>query len=304
VLFVVLAIAAATAAGVGAERRYGTRAGAAARRILRVMLYGLLPPVIFVNIAHLQLTGDAGAGVGLGILALALTGAIAYAVSRRWLGLSRATTGSVVNASIHGNTGYLGFPVVVAVLGPEHLGEAILYDTLVQGPVFFLGCFGVATALGTAAGAGVGERAKAFLLRNPPLYAVLAGLVAPAALAPDALVDASRVLVYALLPLGFLAVGMTLAEEHRSRAAEAEPVAPAAALAVAMRLLVAPLVLLAVAAPFIDVPAAYLVLAATPVGLSSVVLAHEFGLHLRLSAAAIAGTTALALPVAVGITLV
>jgi malate permease and related proteins len=305
VLFVVLAIAGATATGVGAERRYGARAGAAARRILRVMLYALLPPVIFLNIAHLQLTGDAGAGVGLGIVALVLTGAIAYLVSRRALGLSRATTGSVVNASIHGNTSYLGFPVVAAVLGPEHLGEAILYDTLVQGPVFFLGCFGVATALGTAAGGSVGERVKAFLLRNPPLYAVLAGLVAPAALAPEVLVDASRVLVYALLPLGFLAIGMTLADERRSAVpAGRERFTRAAGLAVAMRLVVAPLLLLAIAAPFIDVPAAYLILAATPVGLSSVVLAHEFGLHLRLSAAAIACTTVVALPVAVGVTMV
>ena len=303
-LFVVLAIAGATATGVGAERRFGAQAGAAARRILRVMLYVLLPPVIFLNIARLELTGDAGAGVVLGIVALALTGGIAYVVSRRGLGLSRATTGSVVNASIHGNTSYLGFPVVAAVLGSDHLGEAILYDTLVQGPVFFLGCFGVATALGAAAGETVGARVKAFVLRNPPLYAVLAGLVAPAALAPDALVEASRVLVYALLPLGFLAVGMTLADERRTRAAGEEPVARAAALAVALRLLVAPLVLFLLAFPFIDVPAAYLVLAATPVGLSSVVLAHEFGLHLRLSAAAIAGTTAVALPIAVGATLV
>jgi predicted permease len=304
VLFVVLSIAGATATGIGAERRFGARAGAAARRILRVMLYGLLPPVIFVNIAHLQLTADAGAGVGLGIVALALTGAIAYAVSRRGLGLSRATTGSVVNASIHGNTSYLGFPVVAAVLGPEHLCEAILYDTLVQGPVFFLGCFGVATALGSQAGGSAGERVRSFLFRNPPLYAVLLGLVAPAALAPQALVDASRVLVYALLPLGFFAVGMTLAEERRAKVAGGEPIARAAALGVGMRLLVAPLVLFLVAAPFIDVPTAYLVLAATPVGLSSVVLAHEFGLHLRLSAAVLAGTTALALPVAVGATLI
>ena len=303
-LFVVLAIAGATAAGVGAERWYGARAGAAARRILRLMLYVLVPPVIFVNIAHLQLSADVGAGVGIGLVALALTGALAYVVSRRARGLSRASTGSVVNASIHGNTSYLGFPVVVALLGPEHLGEAILYDTLVQGPAFFLGCFGVATALGTTAGGGVGERVRAFLFRNPPLLAVVAGLAAPAALAPGVLVDASHVLVYVLLPLGFLAIGMTLADQRRRRPSEPEPLRRAAALAVGMRLLVAPLALLALAAPFIDIPTAYLVLAATPVGLSSVVLAHEFGLHLRLSAAAIAGTTALALPIAVGVTLI
>jgi predicted permease len=304
VLYVVLAIAGATASGVGAERRYGAHAAGAARHILRTMLYALLPPVIFFNVAHLQLTADVGAGVGLGIVALVLTGAVGYVLSRRALGLSRATTGSVVNASIHGNTSYLGFPVVAALLGPEHLGEAVLYDTLVQGPVFFLGCFGVATALGSNAGGSVGARVRAFLTRNPPLYAVLAGLVAPAALAPDALVDASRALVYVLLPLGFLAIGMTLADERRTAVAGREPVTRAAGLAVAMRLVVAPLVLLAVTAPFIDVPAAYLILAATPVGLSSVVLAHEFGLHLRLSAAAIACTTAIALPVAVGATLV
>jgi predicted permease len=303
VLYVVLAIAGATASGVGAERRYGAQAAGAARHILRTMLYVLLPPVIFLNIAHLRLTADAGAGIGLGIVALALTGALAYVVCRRALGLSRATTGSVVNASIHGNTSYLGFPVVAAVLGQEHLGQAILYDTLVQGPVFFLGCFGVATALGTKAGESVGARLRAFLTRNPPLYAVLAGLVAPAALAPEALVDASRVLVYALLPLGFLAIGMTLADERRTVGGR-EPFTRAAGLAVAMRLVVAPLLLLAVAAPFIDVPAAYVLLAGTPVGLSSVVLAHEFGLHLRLSAAAIACTTAVALPVAVGATLI
>jgi len=304
VLYVVLAIAGATASGVGAERRYGAHAAGAARHILRTMLYALLPPVIFFNVAHLQLTADVGAGVGLGIVALVLTGAVGYVLSRRALGLSRATTGSVVNASIHGNTSYLGFPVVAALLGPEHLGEAVLYDTLVQGPVFFLGCFGVATALGSNAGGSVGARVRAFLTRNPPLYAVLAGLVAPAALAPDALVDASRALVYVLLPLGFLAIGMTLADERRTAVAGREPVTRAAGLAVAMRLVVAPLVLLAVTAPVIDVPAAYLILAATPVGLSSVVLAHEFGLHLRLSAAAIACTTAIALPVAVGATLV
>lgn len=303
-LYVVLAIAGATASGVGAERRYGARAAGAARHILRTMLYALLPPVIFFNVAHLQLTADVGAGVGLGIVSLALTGALAYVVCRRALRLSRATTGSVVNASIHGNTGYFGFPVVVALLGPEHLGQAILYDTLVQGPVFFLGCFGVATALGSKAGGTVGARLRAFVCRNPPLYAVLAGLVAPAALAPDALVDASRVLVYALLPLGFLAIGMTLADERRTGASGSAPFTRAAGLAVAMRLVVAPLLLLAVAAPFIDVPAAYVLLAATPVGLSSVVLAHEFGLHLRVSAAAIACTTAVALPIAVGATLV
>ena len=42
---------------------------------------------------------------------------------------------------------------------------------------------------------------------------MIAAVLAPDALAPDVLVDASRVLVFALVPLGFFAVGVTLATE-------------------------------------------------------------------------------------------
>ena len=53
---------------------------------------------------------------------------------------------------------------------------------------------------------------RAFFTRNPPLYAAIAGLLAPSALAPEFLVDASQALVIAILPIGFFAVGATLAE--------------------------------------------------------------------------------------------
>ena len=67
------------------------------------------------------------------------------------------------------------------------------------------------------------ERTIAFFTRNPPLYAALAALVAPDALAPDILVDLSRVLVVAILPLGFFAVGTMLAEEGDAGALEFPP---------------------------------------------------------------------------------
>ena len=88
----------------------------------------------------------------------------------------------------------------------------------------------VSTALlitvGFSIGAGFGsvgeaprERVAAFFMRNPPLIATLLGLIAPASLAPDVAVDVSRAVVIAILPIGFFAVGVTLAAEAETAGA-------------------------------------------------------------------------------------
>ena len=81
----------------------------------------------------------------------------------------------------------------------------------------------------------------AFFTRNPPLYAAALALIAPDSLAPDVLVDASRIAIVALLPLGFFAVGAALAEEAEEGTIPVPPPLDAAvAAAVALRLVVAP----------------------------------------------------------------
>ena len=114
------------------------------------------------------------------------------------------------------NTGYLGYPLTVALLGRDQLSTAVLYDVLVTGPCLLLGAFAVGAAFGTKAGETPRERVGAFFTRNPPLYAAIAGMLAPKALAPAELVDISQALIVAILPIGFFAVGATLAEnaEH------------------------------------------------------------------------------------------
>jgi len=58
VLWVVITIVAALAAGIAAERRYRERASSAARTMLKVLLWGFTPPVVFLNIVGLEITGD------------------------------------------------------------------------------------------------------------------------------------------------------------------------------------------------------------------------------------------------------
>jgi len=192
------------------------------------------------------------------------------------------------------NTGYLGYPLTVALLGRDQLTTAVLWDVLVTAPCLLLGAFAVGAAFGSKAGEGPRDRVRAFFTRNPPLYAAIAGLLAPDALAPQVLVDASQVLVFALLPLGFFAVGATLAEnaEH-GELPMPPPLTRPVAVALGSRLALAPALLMLLAAPLIDLPAAYRLMSAMPSGLNSMVVAYAYGLDMEITAEAVTWSTAI-----------
>jgi len=286
--------------GIGAERRWAERAQAFARGVLKLMLYGIAPVVYFFSVNGLELDAEAGLGIAAGWLALGATGAVAYGVGRL-RGLDRTTTGTLMAVSMQGNTGYLGLPLVATLLGSGALPEAVAYDALVQTSFLLTVIFGVAAAFGTKAGESARERLRAFVTRNPPLVAVGLGLLAPAAFAPDALVDLSRLLVYWLVPLGFFALGVTLAAESGPGRALVPRADSLVLTAVGLRLVVAPALLVALAAPVVDLPAQYLLLAAMPAGINGLVVAHVYGLDLRLAAATIGYSTALVVLVALAV---
>ncbi|MET0305427.1 MAG: AEC family transporter [Solirubrobacterales bacterium] len=301
VLLTAVAIAAGIGVGVLAERRRPQAAGLAARQALTLMLYVLVPPVIFFNLAASEIDVEHGVGLLLGILAVSLSGLAAWWVSSRVLRLSRPSTGAVVCAVLSVNTGYLGYPLTVALLGRDQLTTAVLYDVLVTAPCLLLGAFAVGAAFGTKAGEGPRDRVRAFFTRNPPLYAAIAGLLAPDVLAPTVLVDASQILVFAMLPLGFFAVGATLAEnaEH-GELPMPPPLTRPVAVALGARLALAPALLMLLAAPLIDLPAAYRLMSAMPSGLNSMVVAHAYGLDMEITAEAVTWSTAIVVLAALG----
>jgi malate permease and related proteins len=305
VLLTAAAIVAAVAVGVWAERRWPRGAGIAARRSLLAMLYVLIPPLIFFNLAASEIDVEHGAGLGLGLLAISLAGLLAWWGASRVLHLAPHRTGAVVASVLCMNTGYLGYPLTVALLGRDELSTAVLYDVLVSGPSLLLGAFAVGAAFGTKAGETPGERVRAFFTRNPPLYAAIAGMLAPQALAPDVLVDISQAIIVAILPIGFFAVGATLAEnaEH-GRLPMPPPLTRPVALSLVVRLAVAPALLIALATPLIDLPAPYLLLAAMPTGLNSMVVAHAYGLDMEITAEAVVWSTAIVVSVALASLLV
>jgi predicted permease len=278
--------------GVASERRWPAGAAMVSRRALTLLLYVFLPPVIFFNIAKASIDLSHGAGLILGLVASSLGALFAYLIASRVLRLPRFQTGAVVCTILSVNTGYLGYPLTVALLGRDQLSTAVLYDVLVTGPCLLLGAFAIGAAFGTKAGETPRQRVRAFFTRNPALYAAILGLLAPRALAPDALVDISQALIVAILPIGFFAVGATLAEnaEH-GQLPMPPPVTRPVALTVVTRLAVVPGLLMLMAAPLIDLPAAYRLLSAMPSGLNSLVVAHAYGLDMEITAEAVTWST-------------
>ncbi len=294
VLLTTAAIVAAVAVGVWSERRWPQGAANAARKALLILLYVLLPPVIFFNLAKAEIDLSHAVGLGLALVAVSLTGVFTWWMASRVLRLPRHRTGATICAVLSVNTGYLGYPLTVALLGRGQLSTAVLYDVLVTGPSLLLGAFAVGAAFGTEAGEGVRERVRAFFTRNPPLYAAIAGLLAPSALAPQLLVDASQALLVAILPVGFFAVGATLAEgaEHGELPLP-PPLTKPVLLTLFARLAMVPALLMLLAAPLIDLPAAYRLMSAMPTGINAMVVSHAYGLDNQIVAEAVTWSTAL-----------
>lgn len=301
---ILLAIVASGAVGVQAQRQIGSPATRLSTAVLTAMLYLVTPIVTFANLARLRVDASLGLELVCAWVALLGAGAIAWMLARRGLGMTIPTCGTVSGAAMQANTGYLGLPICSALLGADGLQDAVAYNSLVQGPVFLLAVFAVAAAAGTKAGANPRERLRAFFVRNPPLLAAVAGLLAPAALAPDWLIQVTQVLVYALPVLGFFAVGIALAAQAEERGGGfIPPITRDVAATVAVRLALAP-ALLAVLSLAVHVPEAWLISSAMPLGLNAITVAYVYGLDLPLAASSIAWSTVIGLAAVVAVSLV
>ena len=148
--------------------------------------------------------------------------------------------------------------------------------------------FGIGATYGDAGAIHWRTRVRTFVTRNPPLLAVIAGLIVSPRLAPAPLLQISHVVVDVMLVTGFYAAGVYLSSERRSEGAPLlqRPDGPVA-LVLALRLIAAPLILLGLSALVVGVPRAYLVQSLMPTGLNSLVVGHAYGLDQRLIATSI-----------------
>lgn len=113
----------------------------------------------------------------------------------------RSTQGSLLLAAMVGNTGYLGFPITLALLGQEYFAWALFYDML--GSLF--GAYGFGIVLASHFGGNIrnyGQITQSIVV-NPALWSFAFGLLFRQVTLPV-------VFEYSLEILGWIVVSLTL----------------------------------------------------------------------------------------------
>ena len=104
----------------------------------------------------------------IGWVATTAAAGAAWAIGTKLLHLPRPQVGALMACTFVANTGYLGYPLVAALLGLDAVGEAVAYDVGVSAPALLIGAFATGAAFGTRAGSGARERTGSFFARNLP----------------------------------------------------------------------------------------------------------------------------------------
>jgi predicted permease len=217
--------------------------------------------------------------------------AIGLGGSCAWLWLHRRSTvptsqpaqGSFILAAMVGNTGYLGYPIVLALVGPKFFAWAVLYDTLGS----TLGSYG----LGAALAAHWGSRSlnnRQFLLaviKNPALWSFWIGLGLRSINLPLAIEQLLRGCAWMMVAFALLLLGMRLSQISSGQRFQQ------AAVSLSIKMLIVPL-LLGLALPYLGIsgaPQLVLVLQmAMPPAFATLVLAEAYDLDRELTVTTLA----------------
>lgn len=261
-----------------------------AKRLMDFVLWVIIPPVLFFNLAAYEFTVETGGALAIVWVGNLLLVGAAFAIARR-MDLTRPQVGAFVCCAVMGNTAYLGYAFSAAALGTDQLDTAIIYDIVVMLPSLLFIAFSIGAAYGTHADTAR-ERFKSYFTRNPLLFTAALALIVPNSFSPEWARDMTHYLVYAILPAGFFAVGIVVRRESeldklRFPPQLTRPVATASLL----KLSFLPVSLLLVNKWMFDIPTAYVLQAMMPTGVNNLLLANNYGLDRKLTAGAIIWTT-------------
>lgn len=182
--------------------------GNAADTLNRVVIVLCLPALIFIHVPTLEASWSLLPLVIVPWLLLAMTIGLVLLVARLFV-LSRPVTAVLLVLIPLGNTSFLGFPLIEALMGADKVRFAVVYD---QFGSFLIVCTHVLFVLAWY-GDGPAPRPVAIVKRIvsfPPFIALVAALVLGNAWFPHWLMSLTESLAAMLLPLVTLAVGLQL----------------------------------------------------------------------------------------------
>ena len=120
------------------------------------------------------------------------------------------TTGSFLLSSMVGNTGYLGYPVSLALVGQEYFGWALFYDLL--GSTLIM--YGLGVAMAARFGMGANSKGKIFVavLKTPALWSLAIGLALRPLPLPNPVEVGLHWFAWMVIALSVLLIGMRLSQ--------------------------------------------------------------------------------------------
>jgi len=258
-----------------------------ARPINAVIIYAGLPALIFHSVHGAQLRSDL---FGVVVVAWLVFGAmllLSWGASRL-MRLPKPLAGGFILATALGNTGFIGYPVTQALLGPSKLPEAIFYDVFGTVVAFVLVGLLIAQHMGEHDEAAINPLKE--LVTFPAFIALVLALLLRTVAIPGPVSAGLELLGNMVAPLIMLSVGLSLRARTMGRAA-----LPLAVL-VGMRLLLAPAIAMLIGSAVLgsgDTLRVVVLEAGMPAMMLSLVAGERFGLDTDFIASAIFLTTAL-----------
>lgn len=196
---------------------------------------------------------------------------------------SKPTQGSFLLAAMVGNTGYIGYPVALAVVGTKYFAWALFYDLLGS----TLGAYGLGVILAARFGKGVNnsrQLAQAILI-NPALWSFGLGLVFRQIPLPHLAELSLQKLGWIVVSLALVLIGMRLQKLNSWHSL------PKASISLAIKMLLVPLILGSCLSLFGITGAPRLVIVlqmAMPPAFATLVIAEAYDLDRDLAVTALA----------------
>lgn len=173
-----------------------------------VVLYVCLPAAVLIYAPRLRVDPSLLGVIATPWLLMVATVALVAACTR-WLGFRRDEHAVLLLCVALGNSSFIGYPMVRALLGESALPYAVVYDQL--GTFVLLSTYGLYVAAKYSGDTPPDARQIALrMLKFPPIWALLFGLTLMPEQPPAWIASMLQKLSEALLPLVMLAVGLSI----------------------------------------------------------------------------------------------
>jgi predicted permease len=169
------------------------------------VIYVALPALVLFEIHKLTLDARAILPVVFAWLLMTASALFTWYFAKR-AGWSRSVTGALMLTVPLGNTGFVGIPIIEALLGPEALPYAILYDQF--GTFIALNTYGSFIAAYYSGGATSWKRLARVILSFPPLVALILAFVSLPLSYSDWFSTILQRISSTLVPVVMVAVGL------------------------------------------------------------------------------------------------